>query len=607
MSNLIQKPTDKRTKSDDGAGGSLWTNVAGFIERIRSSAGATFMGVKRAIANAAELTVAGWVESQTYCTSDFADIVSDGTGDNRAALENIIALLPEGSGLRIRGLLRIASTWTITKRINIICPNPDDAILVDVGTLNDGIVFSGPASGLNNIELKLNVYGRANACKDALILSRVDRSPNLDINVFAGAVGYGIKMKGMLINKIQIQSSVNYLPPITNPGFQAKHIKVEKVLGVAFNLNDVYVNLEGGGTGIESDDMLSEGNNKIHGAIEGLTSGRPLDLVGWMGASISDVHFEANAMGPRFFNCSHLTVGPNVLNPNAATPMIFENCRQPKIDGYFGGYEFDENCAFPIVGRVLASSEKSHSMRSYFASSEVQGSSAWLSSSDVFYGGVGSFTLENLFHNPFVDVWTNGYGAAPDGFTVSGGSAQLFTYPAPTYTAPEGKSCEVNITTAGVNSGITAACAEPYNKGQQQGHFMAAMVAIYVAAGQPDVNVFVRSGGQYHSIGSVTDKGQWIEIRGGARCSANQMVDIHIVPWNFGSGVPLAGKFVIGGLSIVQGVRAPRHICNHGKREGAYATTITNPPSFIGQRALVAGKWYMAGGTAAPADWLMLN
>lgn len=32
MSQLIQKPTDKEVKSDDGAGGSLWTTVAGFID-----------------------------------------------------------------------------------------------------------------------------------------------------------------------------------------------------------------------------------------------------------------------------------------------------------------------------------------------------------------------------------------------------------------------------------------------------------------------------------------------------------------------------------------------------------------------------------------------
>lgn len=577
---------------------------------LAGTGGAGLVGLKRAIASAADLTVSGWVESQTYCTSDFSGIVPDGVTDNSAAFSTIIGLLPEGSTLRIKGLLRIASTLNITRRIGLWCEDAGDAILVDVGTANDGVVYTGPASGINNITIKLNVYGRNNACKDAVVLSRVDRSPNIDINVHAGAVEHAVSLNGCLINKIKIDSSVNYQPPISSPGFQAKHIRIKKALGVAFNANDLYVNLEGGGAGIVSDDMTSEGDNKISGTIEGLTTGRPLDLNGWLGGHIADLHLEANSIGPRVFNCSHITVGPNVVNADAETPFEFENCRQPRIDGYYGDFVFDANCFAPRIGRVLASSNASISAGSYFASSEVEGSTAYISTVDSFYGGPGSFTLENLFHNPFMDVWTDGYFSAPDGCALVNATCQVFTYPAPTYTSISGKSCEVNVTGSAITDGFYATCKEPYNKGQQNGHYVSAMVAIYVASGQPDVNVYILASGQFLNIGRVTAKNQWVEVRGGARCSpGGDDVQVHVVPWNFTTSAAVPGKFVIGGLSVVQGVRAPRHLCNHGKREAHIAHSIVNAPAFIGQRAYLAGtsKWYMAGGTAAPADWLMLN
>lgn len=83
MSGLIQKPTDKQVKSEDGESGSLWTTVAGFIARLRSSAGAALVGFIQAGAGAVLRTLQDKAR-EVVSVKDFG-AVGDGVTSDYAA------------------------------------------------------------------------------------------------------------------------------------------------------------------------------------------------------------------------------------------------------------------------------------------------------------------------------------------------------------------------------------------------------------------------------------------------------------------------------------------------------------------------------------------
>lgn len=535
--------------------------------------------------------------------NDFDGIVAGGAGCTDSIVA-AIAKVEDGTIFKIKGYIKLDKTLFVTRRIGFVCESKTDAFITDVGVLNDGIYYQGSATGINNIKLDINVYGAANSCKNGVVLQRVDRSPNIYLNVHTGAVEYGVYLRGMLINNIFIDSSVNYVPPYPNCGFQKDHVRIDKTIGVAFNANDLYVNLEGGGKGIIGENMQFEGNNHLSGTIEGLLD-TPLSLFGWLGASITDMHLEANAKSPVAENCTNLQVGKGVLNPKQTTPFLFKNCNQLDLDGYFGEYITDDLCSFVRVGRMLSNSDLSAGKKSYYNSGEQVAAIGFLGSANVVYGGMGSFTLENVFHNPFMDVWTNGAFSAPDGVSLTNATCQSLAYPSPCYVGNAGRSCEVTVSAASPNiyDGALITSLAPYNVGLRGGSFVSVLVPVFVKAGQPDVAVYMLASGVYTLIGRVTEKDAWVEVRGGVAATAEQPVSVRVVPWNFGTGVAMSGKFILGGMSMVLGVRSPKHLCNHGRRENAIVSRIDTPPSFVGQRAMVAGRMYHAVGVAASTDW----
>ncbi|WP_206208729.1 hypothetical protein, partial [Vogesella mureinivorans] len=543
---------------------------------------------------------------------DFANPVLNGTADDSAALQFALNVAPEGTVLRWKGPLRIATPVICTRRVGIIHESPLDCVLVDVGLGHIGFSYEGPASGINDVTIHVNAYGKPNCADHAVKLSRIDRSTNIYINVYAGTAQHAAILAGCLINKMAINSSANFLPPYAGMGFQAKHIRCMKALGVAFNNNLAWVNLEGGGEGILGDNMNSEGNNTFYGCIEGLASGRPMDLTGWMLPVVRDLHFEANAMAPIFRSCTQPTIGPNVLHALEGKPIEFENCLQPSIDGYYGEYKFDDNCTSPHVGRVLAMSYASQQGEGYFMSAEASAAPAWIGSADLSYGGPGSFQLENLFHNPFVDIWDNGPSTVPAGCSTNGTVVvEEIAYPLPVYTDNDGigRSARVSVGSVDVTDGIFLQCKYPYNKGRHGGHFMSATVAVRVATGQPDVIVFIFANGQLYDIGRVSVKDQWVLVRGSARVSDGQNVSVLVKPWNFSGGGSMAGQFYLGGCSIVKGNRPAKFIGDNGKRREHVVDNVSWPPAFVGQEAFVpgTGKWYKAKGTTASSDWVLLN
>jgi hypothetical protein len=96
-------------------------------------------------------------------------------------------------------------------------------------------------------------------------------------------------------------------------------------------------------------------------------------------------------------------------------------------------------------------------------------------------------------------------------------------------------------------------------------------------------------------------------VRGGGIVTANNAVNI-VVTTNNGTSY-VTGNFALAGCSIVFGARAPKQLCDQGKRSEYIVSSVSNTPAFKGQRAYISGtgKWYMAAATSSSADWIILN
>lgn len=567
-----------------------------------SGKGDELVAVKRDIASAASLTLDGWIESQQYCTSDFSGIVPDGVSDNSAALSTIIGLLPEGSTLRIKGMLRIASTLNITRRISLFCPGADDAIIVDVGVGNDGVTYSGPAAGLNGLNTNLNVYGPVGACRHAVVLDRVDRS-KIFLNVRAGAAQYGSVLRGCLINRIHIESTVNYLPPTPSVGMQVDHLLIERntTYSVATNANDIWVNLEGARHGITASPQPGEGNNTYRGTIEGL-SGRPFIMAQCLGASVCDIHLEANSLAGTFDNCENLRVGPAVTN-SSITPLSFVGCMGTTVDGYFGKLDFSPSCVGTRFGQIFVIARED--ITNNDASAESFGSVIVSGAELVPLDSSGSSQLENIFLNPYIDIWSAGPDAAPDGMVLVNATASR-SLVLPFGGNPAKTLAVINVTGTTIADGVNLTPSEFFNPASEDG-FVAFAVPIFIPAGQPNVRAYLFNGSAYNFVADVTVKNQWAMVRGAAPVVAGNTFYVALRCFNGSDFV--TGSFSVGGCTITKGFKAPKFLADHGARNSYVVSSIQFAPSFIGQRAYLAGtsKWYMAGGTSSPSDWLLLN
>lgn len=521
-----------------------------------------------------------------------------------------VAAVAEGGTVFVEGECQVNAPYVQTKRVSLVCRGFDDYVLLNVGVANDGLTFSGPAAGLNGLDMRLNVYGRANACKNAVVLSRVDRS-KIFLNVRTGAAQYGVVLDGVLLNRIHIESTVNYTPPITTPGMQVDHLLVQKnvAFAVATNANEIYMNFEGGRHGVVGTAQSNEGMNKYHGDIEGVT-GRPFDITNHRNVQISNLWMEANLTKSRFTTCHGLRVGPGVNYINtgdaagATNEIDFIGCRGVVLDGYaYGGANFDATCTAPTIKQSMAALDgkligegngNSAESGAVVSTDPAQNNQMW--------GGFGESTQENLFHNPFLDIWTLGAAANPDGLPPVNATSVQVT--APLYPRNGSRfSNKVTQTVAGSGNGAHIVPKAPYLI-YTEDRWISLAIALYVAAGQPDVRVFSIGG---IVLGTVTVKDQWVVVRASCKVAAGTSLEFWPTCYNTAGAAYVTGEYYIGAVNIVNGPRVPKYFGDHGRRSEHIVTSIANTPAFVGQRALVANRWYMARGIATAADWGILN
>lgn len=534
-------------------------------------------------------------------------------GDDTVAFQAFYAALPVGASARIAGKVRVTSTLTLNRRISLICPGEADCFIVDVGTGNDGIVVdqgaasdelgTNTAGGINGITLALNVYGKANACRHAVRLTRLDRS-RAYLKVYAGAVQYGLVLDGCLLNQVEYHGSGNYRPPIATPALQVDHVLTQKnvAYNIATNANHIFVTMEGARHGYTQAAQSGEGANLVTGAIEGLT-GRAFTVGASKWLHLANLWLEANALASTFDACDGLRIGPGVLNFGATDDFLITNGRGVTLDHYYGGYNIAATC----VGTTLDQIGTPDAARNICADvSAVQ--APYLNSANGVsgqFGGQGTPGLENLYSNPFFDIWADsGTSAAPRG--VTGGSGAIvnrFTVP-----YPGSPSIYCLRSTASV-TGIGNVCSLTLSITPSRVEWFSAMVAVYVPAGQPGVFVHIFNGVTYYEMGRDTvTKDGWLEFRGSCPAIIGQPISVAVSGWNGSAFV--AGQVYVGACNIVRGPVAPKVVADHNRRRNSIIGTIANTPDLQGQIAIVGVAppiAYMAVSNGSPGDWKQIS
>lgn len=549
--------------------------------------------------------------------SGFVYTGSGEAGNDTAAFTAYYASLPLGASLRISGKVRFTATVTLNRRISIVCPGQTDCFIVAPGPGNNGLVIDqGTANdetglntqgGINDIDLIINVYGTAAACLNAVVFTRLDRS-RVTACVYAGASGYAYVLDGCLSNQMNLTSSANFKPPIASPAFQTNHILMQKntTYTVATNTNNLFVILEGGNNGVTSSAMSGEGGNTIRGLIEGM-GGRAFMLTASLGMHITDVWCEANAFSSTFDNCSNMRIGPGVINFDGAAQDNFQisNSRGVAIDGYYGGYNFASSCYGTAIGQVGTPDPARNIVQDVGA--QQRGWLADASNASYQRNNAGESTMNCLYHNPFMDLWSNGTSTAPDGVTIPATA----TVSKSTVTVYPGNLTGTSMSV--VSGGTTSdngVYIVPLNQPWLDNDYISFMIPIYPlngANGAVRVLITPDNGSTFYEMANVNVGGQWTVVRGSFKLQAGQNWRIILAVWN-GTTYTNGWQFFVGGVNIVRGTVPPRDLADSHGRRWFIPNSVANTPSRFGQFAYTsAGKLYFASATTSPTDWIILN
>jgi len=630
--------------------------------------------------------------------------IGDGVADDTAALVAAIAAMPEGSTLVLDGLFRITSTVSWNKRVSPFCFAATYGILVECGPLNDGIIFRGTepvlVNGLNGMDIRLNVYGRANACAHAVTFERLDRSRVL-LNVRAGATAYAVRLRGCLINEWQIDSSVNYPPPISSPGMCLHHMLVENfgvptgisnsvtipsspattftrtahgytaltrlvftgtppptpfILGkpyfvraagltantftlsatdggpavttssaggtftvatcepVASNTNTFWVNFEGGTDGYVQPAMPGEGSNTLTGEIEGLV-GVPIYVEACLGLTVMNLKMEANSLGCQFNSCESLYLGPAIVNFGSASNGLFtlNSCQQYTVDGYFGKLTVNQNCFGGKIGQIECPGIGDVQILDRTVN---QSAPVTITANRNLGIGPGTIGGDCIFVNPFTEMYgaNNPTVGPPLGFTSygsGGGGVKALTpvYPGnPFITSINASTNNTGTHTNGLsvtNSAFSPTALEEW---------YSVFIPTYAVSNRalPSLRVLINGSDLYTLSLTPATSGlnTWMENRASFKVPAGQtwVVFISLIDNNTGTYQLSSGwQYYIGGCVIYRGAIPPRFLHNSLSRQAHVSPSVSHPPPYLGCKAYVAGKWYLAADTSTAADWIILN
>lgn len=527
--------------------------------------------------------------------------VCDGITDDYNAIMLAHNTMNDGDILLIPEPTLFTTPVVWTKRINIVCLGNKGYFIPNVGVANDAITIRGGflSTSINNMEFDLNIYGVANCCKNALVADFVSLS-NIKARIKAGAVEYGYVEKGCLLTDRDIIISANYGVPFVGAVMPANHIYLDTsaVVVTDSNAGKFKVRLEGGGNGIVKTNANFIETVEFTGAMEGL-AGKAFDINRGRYININNLHMENNAQDSVFTNCRNIEVGGGVRNNGMKFKFI--DTRGITIDGYSGSLEFDENCTGEVKQIGFESTDIiTNNSKGVF----IDGTIANFSSA-ILHGvvGIGKNIPENLFHNPFIDIWSAGFTSAPDGWsssTVAFSKETINYYPE----NPSKMAMYCQQTGVTINDGTRATLKATTTMNSKR--WVSITLPVYVATGQPDLRIFIYDISQYRLVYTVTQKDQWVLVCGSALVDANQNIRVQVSPYNAGY---VAGNYYIGGLTVVNGNIASKYLLDNGKRSEHIVDSVSNIPAFVGQRAYLSGtgKWYMAKGIVSSADWIILN
>lgn len=528
--------------------------------------------------------------------------VLDGATDDYNAFMQAHDALSHGDTLYIDGPLRFTTPIVLTKAINLTCVGYTSYFLPDVGVTNDAITYNG-AVAHRYVDWNVNIYGPASCCKNALVL---DETPNsrYRLTIKAGAVEYGVRVRGCLSCEFDITISNNYNVPLAGAVMPADCVYLDASADAsekAPNASRFLVRLEGGveanRDGIVTSDGSAEGNVMISGTIEGLT-GRPLNVTNYTGFHIADLHMEGNTSDCLFTNCQAFHIGPSVTDDGG---LDIDNCRNFVID-YSGSLDIDSASYAGEIGALWH--EPTDTIVNASSSMRARGIRISTGSAVVLPGTPGDYPLENFFHNPYMDIWTAGLTAEPDGWGGAN-TAWVRSLATPDPFNPMAVKAQVTIGAAPIQSDGPVATPLAGFVSQAAERWVSFLIPIYVAAGQPNVIVYLYDG-TYHNCGEVSTKGEWVYVRASKKIALSTSFSIQ--PKCYAAGY-VTGVFFIGGLTIVQGPIQPQYLADHGRRSEYIVTSVANAPAFVGQRAFKTSTstWYMAKGVAAPGDWIALG
>ena len=226
-------------------------------------------------------------------------------------------------------------------------------------------------------------------------------------------------------------------------------------------------------------------------------------------------------------------------------------------------------------------------------------------------GGNPSPTLDSIFANSLVDLWTtNGTAVGPpDQFLVAGTSTAV---------AETSIVWPFNLTATSIkytqNSAVLANSlnAVPANQPWLATETLSILAALYMpTTANRTVRIYSVLGGSTALLGEVAADSAWHTITASFNITPGTNWGLYIAIYNSTTGLFTATGEIcyIGGLNITRGSVSQASLSDSAARRAWVANKVTYTPPFLGARAYVAGtgKWYMAAGQASPVDWIILN